>query len=39
VISVVHAFAFWEIYSLHLGQFSEATVPHFLLASADEELE
>src|SRR5450631_4865321 len=30
---------FQEIYSLHAGQLSEATIPHFLLADADEVIE
>jgi hypothetical protein len=32
-------FAFGEFYSGHSGQFSEFTVPHFLLAGADEAIE
>jgi uncharacterized protein Usg len=36
-VTVAHCFR--EIYSLHAGQFSEITIPHFLFAGADEVIE
>jgi len=37
MISVAHAQnAFGKFYSLHAGQFSEITSPHFLFAGAND---